>query len=176
MALFWYCPEFPHKPYLAIPTDERQRRLRTLWPYATASLAIKPKIVPPDVGRQLARGRLMYGFLELALFEIDWTESNTYLRDAFFLWLEENRPVGIKPFQLPGAGNFVRRWFDDLKAIGAKRLLKNGRRWEHVYAQTLEATGTGLYSGREEVWKRAAKKAESLIAAWERAYTSNQID
>jgi hypothetical protein len=50
MALFWYCPEFPHKPYLAMPTDERQRRLRTLWPYATASLAIKPKIGPPRRG------------------------------------------------------------------------------------------------------------------------------
>src|SRR5438105_12791355 len=31
MALFWYCPEFPDKPYLTIPIAERQRRLRTLW-------------------------------------------------------------------------------------------------------------------------------------------------
>lgn len=164
MAIFWYCPEFPQKPYLVIPIDERQRRLRTLWPPASSSIALKPQIVPPDVGRQLARGRLIYGSLELALFEIDWTESNTYLRDVFFAWLEENRPAGVKPFQRRGAGNFVREWFDDLKALGAKRLLKNGRRWEDAYTQTLEATGTGLYSGREEVWKRAAKKAESVIA------------
>lgn len=92
------------------------------------------------MGRQLARGRLIYGSIELALFEINWTESNTYLRDAFFLWLEENRPVGVKPSQRRGAGNFVRQWFDDLKALGA------------------------------------AERAESIIAAWERAYTSNQID
>src|SRR5882757_5155489 len=35
MAVFWYCPEFPNKPYLSIPVNKRQRRLRTLWPPAS---------------------------------------------------------------------------------------------------------------------------------------------
>jgi hypothetical protein len=176
MALFWYCPEFPREPYLSIPMGERQRRLRALWPPASSSSLAKPKIVPPDVGWQFARGRLIYGTIELALFEINWTESNTYLRDAFFLWLEENRPVDIKPFERRGAGDFVRQWFDDLKTLGAKRWLKNNRRWEDAYTLTSEATGKGLYSDREEVWKRAAKRAESIISDWERVYAANQMD
>ena len=176
MAVFWYCPEFPKKPYLSIPVYERQRRLQTLWPVGSAALVVKPKIVPPDAARQLARGRLIYGSLELAIFEIDWTESDTYLTHAFSEWLKENRSAAVKISETRGAGHWTRRWADDLKALGAKRLLKNARRWEDAYTQTLETTRAGLYGGREEVWKRAAKRAESLIAAWERAYTSNQID
>jgi len=172
-AIFWYYPEFPTKPFLSIPVNERQRRLRTLWPPASASLVVKPKGVWVDIGQELARGRVLYGSMELALFEINWTESNTFLRDSFFLWLEENRPVDIKPFQRRGAAAPVRRWFDDLKALGAWRWLKNGRRWEDAYTHTLDATGIGLYSNRGEVWTRAAKRAESIIADWERAYAPN---
>ena len=185
MALFWYCPEFPDKPYLTIPIAERQRRLRTLWPPASAAITLKPKIIPPDIVQRLALERLFYGSLELALFEIDWTETDTYLSDAFFNWLRENRPTGIKQFQTRGAGNFQRKWSDDLKALGAKRLLDR-MPWYDAFTLTKpedrkarrgsRRKGSGLYCDREEVWKRAAKKAESLIAAWERAYTSNQID
>ena len=177
MAVFWYCPEFPDIPYLTIPRDERGRRIRALWPPTTSSIAIKPKLgPPPDIGQQLARGRVLYGSMEYALFEIDWTEAPTYLKHAFSEWLKENRPKDIQVHETRGAGNFQRQWSDDLKALGAKRLLKNARRWEDAYTQTLETTRAGLYGSREEVWKRAAKRAESLIAAWERAYTSNQID
>jgi hypothetical protein len=187
-AIFWYCPEFPDKPYLTIPIAERQRRLRTLWPGpASSAITLKPKIIPPDIGQRLARERLFYDSLELALFEIDWTETDTYLSDAFFNWLRENRPTGIKQFQTRGAGNFQRKWSDDLKALGAKRLLEKMGSWEHAFNETYQLIGeerrkgrrvtrVGLYSDREEAWKTAAKKAESLIAAWERDYTSNQID
>jgi hypothetical protein len=41
-AIFWYYPEFPTKPFLSIPVHERQRRLRTLWPPASASSVVKP--------------------------------------------------------------------------------------------------------------------------------------
>jgi hypothetical protein len=173
MAVFWYCPEFPTKPYLSIPINERQRRLRTLWPPTSASLVVKPMGIPVDIGQEFGRRRVFYGSMELALFEINWTESNTFLRDSFFLWLEENRPVGIKPFQRRGAGSPLRRWFDDLKALGAWRCLKNGRRWEDAYTDTSEATGAGLYTNRGEVWKRAAKRAQSIIADWERLYAAN---
>jgi len=173
MALFWYCPEFPSKPYLSIPVNERKQRLRTLWPPVSASLAVKPFAVPVDIGQQLAHGRVLYGFTELAVFEINWTESNTFLREAFFLWLEENRPVGIKPLQRRGAGAPLRRWFDDLKALGAWRWLKGGRRWEDAYIHTSEVTGAGLYSNRGEVWMRAAKRAQAVIADWERTYAPN---
>ena len=87
MALFWYCPEFPDKPYLTIPIAERQRRLRTLWPGpASAAITLKPKIIPPDIGQRLARERLFYGSLELAFFEIEWMESDTFLAHAFSQW------------------------------------------------------------------------------------------
>lgn len=87
MALFWYCPEFPDKPYLTISVAERRRRSRMLWPSATAAIAVSPKGFPPDIGQRLASGRVFYGSLELALFELDWTESDTYLMHAFSEWL-----------------------------------------------------------------------------------------
>jgi hypothetical protein len=73
MGLFWYCPEFPDTPYLTIPSNERRRRIDALWPPANSSIAIIPKLPPPDIGQKLARGRVFQGSSELALFETDWT-------------------------------------------------------------------------------------------------------
>jgi hypothetical protein len=137
---------------------------------------------PPDIGQQLARGRVFYGSPELTLFEINWEETPTYLSNAFFNWLRENRPTGIKPFQTRGAGNLERRWSDDLKALGAKRLLDKMESWEDAFNETFAGKGralerrVGLYSDREEVWRRAKKRAESLIVCFARPYTSNRID
>jgi hypothetical protein len=107
MALFWYCPEFPDKPYLTISVAERRRRFRKLWPRATAAIAVIPKIIPPDIGQRLASGRVFYGSHELALFEIDWTESPKFLTGAFLEWLKEHRPSYAKLFEKRGAGNFL---------------------------------------------------------------------
>jgi hypothetical protein len=185
MALFWYCPEFPNTPYLTIPSNERRRRIGVLWPPANSSITIIPTLPPPDIGQKLARGRVFHGSSELALFEIDWTETDTYLSDAFFNWLRENRPTGIKQFQTRGAGNFQRKWSDDLKALGAKRLLDR-MPWYDAFTLTKpedrkarrgsRRKGSGLYCDREEAWRKGAKRAESLIAALARPFISNRID
>lgn len=66
-ALFWYCPEFPDKPYLTISVAERRRRFRMLWARsATAAIAVTPTFIPPDIGQQLASGRVFYESRELA--------------------------------------------------------------------------------------------------------------
>ncbi len=122
-SLFWYYPEFPDIPYLTIPSDERGRRICALWPPTSSSIVIKPKLgPPPDIGQLLARGRVFYGggSIEHALFEIDWTESDTYLSHAFSDWLKENRPKDIQVFESRRAGNWTRHWVHDLKALGAK--------------------------------------------------------
>ena len=187
MALFWYCPEFPDKPYLTISAAERRRRFRMLWPRsATAASAVIPAIIPSDIGQRLVSGRVFYGSEELALFELNWTESDKFLAGAFLEWLRENRPPDVKIFERRGAGNFLREWAADLKALGALRLLKK-MKWYDAFTLTHEVLGkerargggrkrVALYTNREEVWIKAAKRAEKIIAALSHPYISNRLD
>ena len=191
MALFWYCPEFPDKPYLTISAAERRRRFRMLWPRsATAAIAVIPKIIPPDLGQRLVSGRVFYGSHELALFEIDWTESPKFLTGAFLEWLRENRPPDVKIFERRGAGNFLREWAADLKALGAHRLLEK-MKWHEAFELTgkvlgeergLGGVGERLASRcmptEKQVWRKAAKRGGSALLQHYRThlYTSNRID
>ena len=189
-ALFWYS-EFPDKPYLTIPVAERRRRFRLLWPgSATAAISITPKIIPPDIRQRLASGRVLYGWFELVLFELNWTESDTYLMHAFSEWLKEHRPPDVKVIETRGAGNFLRGFADDLKALGALRLLKK-MKWHDAFTLTREVLGkervpgrrrkcVALYGDREEVWRKAKQRADRLIAQMSsglsRLYISKRID
>jgi hypothetical protein len=146
-ALFWFYPEFPEKPYLEIPVEERRRRMSVAWPakqQAAHAAALSPKILPQFLGRDLRAGlrkhgrpSVAYGAIELALIEIHWDYSNTSLLDAFEAWLSENRPANVEVSESKGAGNFIRRRRYDLKLLGAWRLLKaNAMPWDDAFIQT----------------------------------------
>src|SRR5262245_33279107 len=126
------------------------------------------------MGQRVAFSRVFYGSKELALVELHWTEFDTYLMHAFSEWLKEHRPPDVKIIETRGAGNFQRQWADDLKALGALRLLKK-MKWYQAFTLTHEvlrkerAPGrkrkpVALYADREEVWKKAEQRAKTVIA------------
>jgi len=188
-ALFWYCPEFPNKSYLSISPSERQRRLHVLWrSVGSRSISIKAKIVPPDFSQRLNRGRVFYGkSLELAALEFNWRHSNEFLEQAFAAWLKENRPPQIEPDETRGAGNWQRQLANELKTLAAKRLLGK-MNWQDAFTLTghertcpvdegqRKKRIDGLYCDREEVWRKAAEKAKSVIQSFTKAYTAKKID
>lgn len=190
MALFWYCPEFPDKPYLTIPVEERKRRRRMFQPTTTQWNPFIVTMIPPDIGQRLAAGRILYDSLELALVRIDWLCSDRVLKRAFSDWLKKHRPPDVKALETRGAGNFLRRQINDLKALGAFRLLKV-MKWNDAFLLTDTAMGkmwprsgggrrVALYADREEVWTKAAQRAETLIfrmsSGLSRLYISKRID
>ncbi len=114
--------------------------------------------------------------------EVDWTESNDFLKAAFATWLAENRPSEVKVIEMRGAGNAHRKFADDLKALGAKRLLDK-MDWQHAFTLTVSdlhgkrsRKRTGLYSDRQEVWQKAARRAESVIKSLSKFYMCKSVD
>jgi hypothetical protein len=114
--------------------------------------------------RKLGRPSVLYGGVELALLEIDWTDSNTQLLEAFAAWLSEHRPADVVMWQDKGAGNFIRKQRADLKSLSAWRLLKRTDSWEEAY---LVSSGDGrskaLYSNHPKPWKEAFKRAHNIL-------------
>ena len=166
MALFWYCPESSRQ---TLPDNLQSQNvvaaLVCSGPVQRLRLLSVRRFFPPDIGQRLASGRVFYGSSELALFELNWTESDTYLMHAFSEWLEEHRPPDVKIIETRGAGNFLRGWADDLKALGALRLLKK-MKWDDAFTLTREVLGKErqgrkrkAYAGREEVWRKATQES-----------------
>jgi hypothetical protein len=98
------------------------------------------------------------------LLEIDWTDTNTQLLEAFAAWLSEHRPADVVMRQDKGAGNFIRKRRADLKSLSAWRLLKWTDSWEEAY---LVSSGDGrskaLYSNHPKPWKEAFKRADNIL-------------
>jgi hypothetical protein len=174
-ALFWFYPEFPEKPYLSISGKERSRRIKIAWPYnqrAAHAATLCPKILPQFLQqnllaglRKVGRPSVLYGSLELALIEIEWSYSNDRLLKAFAAWLSESRPADVKVQEEKGAGNFLRRRHDDLKALGAWRLLSfKGMTWETAFLITSnEGKSPGLYSNHPKAWAEAKERARGVL-------------
>jgi hypothetical protein len=174
-ALFWFYPEFPEKPYLSISATERSRRMRVAWPSdqrAAHAAMMDPGILPQFLGDELQAGvhtlgrpSILYGFSELALIEIDWMYSNDRLLKTFAAWLSENRPIDVKVVEDRGAGNFLRRREDDLKALGAWRLLSlKGMTWEKAFLITSnEEKSQGLYGNHPKAWAAAKERAHAIV-------------
>jgi len=174
-AVFWFYPEFPDKPYLSISATERSRRMRIAWPSdkrAAHAAMMDPGILPPFLGddlqagvRKLGRPSILYGFSGVALIKIDWIYSNDRLLKTFAAWLSENRPIDVKVVEDRGAGNFLRRRQDDLKALGAWRLLSlKGMTWEKAFLITSnEGKSQGLYSNHPKAWAAAKERAHAIV-------------
>jgi hypothetical protein len=156
-ALFWFYPEFPEKPYLEIPVEERRRRMKVAWPsteQAARASMLSPKTLSQFLAndlraglRKLGRPSVRYGVFELALLQIDWNDSNTQLLEAFAAWLSEHRPADVVMWQDKGAGNFIRKKRVDLKSLSAWRLLKWTDSWEEAYlVSSGDGRSKGLYS------------------------------
>jgi hypothetical protein len=191
-ALFWFYPEFPEKPYLSISAKERSRRIENAWPSnqraAHAAMMTPtglPQFLKDDLQaglRKLGRPSILYGSSELALIKIDWIYSSDRLLKTFAAWLSNNRPIDVKVVEDRGAGNFLRRWRDDLKALGAWRLLSlKGMTWEKAFLITSNAgKSQGLYSNHPKAWAEAKKRAHRilrhLVANYASSKTSNPRD
>jgi hypothetical protein len=191
-ALFWFYPEFPEKPYLSISAKERNRRRKIAWPcnQRTAHAAmLSPKILPQFLRqnllaglRKVGRPSVLYGSLELALIEIEWSHSNERLLKAFAAWLSESRPADLKVHEDKGAGNFLRRRHNDLKALGAWRLLSlKGMTWDKAFLITSnEGKSKALYSNHPKAWAEAKERAHRvlrhLIAGYASSRPSNPRD
>jgi hypothetical protein len=100
---------------------------------------------------------------------------------AFSEWLKEHRPPDVKVIETRGAGNFLRERADELKALGALRLLKK-MTWYQAFTLTHEVLGKERgpkrkpYGDGEEVWRKVAKRAEKIIGALSHTYISNRLD
>ena len=191
-ALFWFYPEFPEKPYLSISATERSRRMRIVWPSnqraAHAAMMTPtglPQFLKDDLQaglRKLGRPSILYGSSELALIEIDWIYSNDRLLKTFAAWLSNNRPIDVKVVEDRGAGNFLRKRKDDLKALGAWRLLSlKEMTWEKAFLITSnEGKSQGLYSNHPKAWAEAKKRTHRilrhLISNYASSKTSNPRD
>jgi hypothetical protein len=185
-ALFWFYPEFPKQPYLSIPAKERCRRMKIAWPSdprAAHAAGLSPKILPQYLRqdllaglRKLGRPSVLYGSLELALIEIEWIYSNDRLLKAFAAWLSESRPADVKVQEDKGAGNFLRRRRDDLKALGAWRLLSlQEMTWEKAFLITSnEGKSKGLYSNHPKAWTEAKKRAHGILRHLVAGYASSK--
>ena len=174
-------PEWPGKPYLMIPALEREGRLKRLQG-GTAdylhSLNLKPPFhtyISPEMAKRYLdtfevfelsedatqlRQRHRWPIQEIsdaywvALFGINWQRSDSEIRDDFAAWLREHRP---KEFPSPigdrGAGNYSRRLQNDLKILGAWRLLQFYKDWKDIPAEA------AIYEDPSS-WMTAHQKAE----------------
>jgi len=154
---------FPHVPWLGIPSPTRSGLAEKLWAAndrltgeKTSTDGGDPELLIMELRALLQDETLQRGFNYAVA--IDWTQSDTRLKERFALWLEGNRPS--HPPIAERRGKTSSR--DLLKALAAWRLTKvatvarAGRHTEDVLA------GEPLYK-EPSSWSRQAKLASDFM-------------
>lgn len=154
---------FPRVPWLGIPGQVRSELAKKLWAAndrltgeKTSTDAGDPELLIMELRAVLQDETLQRGFNYAAA--IDWTQSDTRLKERFALWLKGNRP-SLPPIA-ERRGKTSQR--DLLKALAAWRLTKvataarAGRHTEDVLA------GMPLYEELSS-WSRQAKLAADFM-------------
>ncbi len=177
LAIFYFCPEFPDRPYLCTGDQkERQRRINLVFgddkKAAGRMLDGRFGLVPSDIGHRIKAALQtdspvyrVSGSYELALISVDWKQPDPWLKEAFAQWLINNRPPDVETWPDRGAGVPNRKEAYRLKQIAARRLLK---RMDWKAASELTATANDkakpLFAEQSE-WS----EAEIKVAQWIRA-------
>ena len=104
---------------------------------------------------------------ECVTLNLDLSKSDDALEAGFRKVIDSLRKRGgIKRKELRGASNSLSQARTKLNQLAAARLLRV-MPWQEAYTETLEVYARGLYANRPELWKRAAKKGESILKKWE---------
>lgn len=163
----WYFEEFPEKAFLSIPGD--RRALMTKERRWDRSLDVTPFKEIRRLWREFPQDDPDCGALRVpkttgtvVAFWINWELSPEELTRQFNRWMTENRDKSVPIKERRGKGE-LSLWRKELKQLATWRLLsKMG--WEEAYEVTREHLGKGLWCDRSEVWTRAFKAAERLLA------------
>jgi len=178
-------PEWPREPYLTIPAIEREQRLIQLQRGTLSHLRclnLMPAFsvpISPDVAKRYLDGFRVFEFSEdgselrqrhlwpireindacwIVLFRIDWRRSDSEILTDFAAWLKEYRPKAFpsKVGSKTAAGSYPRELQADLKALGALRLLRFYKHWQHI------PTEAEIYESQAG-WMTAQQKAEKHL-------------
>jgi hypothetical protein len=104
---------------------------------------------------------------ECVTLNLNLTRSDDSLVAGFRKVIDSLRKMGgIKRKELRGASNSLSQARTKLNQLATARLLRV-MPWQDAYTETLEVYARGLYANRPELWKRAAKKGESILKEWE---------
>jgi hypothetical protein len=181
MAIFYYCPEFPKRPYLSVDRKERERRLLAAWGDDTQARAHlldarwAPFGVPPNLGALVGRAaasrkegkpgkepvhREMWE--ETAVLKINWQEPDPEIQRHFEAWLHENRPSDIKPWPAQGHGVPATKQKIRLKWLGAWRLLES-MNWKDAADLSQNETGKSLFDHQSK-WTDARKTVQRWLS------------
>jgi hypothetical protein len=174
-----YCPEFPERPFLDIPAQERKRRIKAYQPPDQERL-FRAIHFQSDLGKVLANFRaadVRNGIIPSALdefaiaaFTLDWSSSDKELLSEFANWLVVNRKnlSGVQVSEGRGAGASVRQLKNKLKALGALRLMRKfGWREAGEVSAKHRRNGERLYR-EQSAWIRARREAIKFLAQMSR--------
>ena len=168
--IFKDCPEFPHTPFLSIPTAERYRRIKKVGKVIPPVQADLAGLIRQYEGKAVTGKTIKYGQGDIVAFFMDWTISDEKLIEGLRHSLKTNRPPGAVATVRKGQGSSAQQIRKDLKALGAWRLVKKMKiAWEDAYVHTREilkikkGQPQGLFSSHASAWARAEKDAEKMI-------------
>jgi hypothetical protein len=168
--IFKDCPEFPHTPFLSIPTAERYRRIKKVGKVIPPVQADLAGLIRQYEGKAVTGKTIKYGQGDIVGFYLDWTISDEKLIEGLRHSLKTNRPPGAVATVRRGQGSSAQQIRKDLKALGAWRLLEK-MDWEdaHVYSREIlknrKGQPQGLFGSHANAWRRAQKDAEKMIAS-----------
>jgi hypothetical protein len=93
----------------------------------------------------------------MVAFRIDWTRTNTHLRNCFEHWLKENRP-NTQPLEARGRGAQLGQMKEDLEALGVYRIIKY--HGNTPVSQLIDSYGNRLAArfADEGAWSRAKRR------------------
>lgn len=173
-------PEWPGHPFLTIPAEERNRRVR-------AWFTEKPSPLPtmsfrhvfarhlyaltcykagwpvesdlPEIGDTIE-----YGYETVIPFCISLFSSDEELHEAFQRSLDDLRKKNGAPNpETRGAASGIKQMRGELCAIGFWRLLCSGMERKQAIAYTGRISGRRLISDYPSAWTRALEKAQKVL-------------
>jgi hypothetical protein len=172
MHSFYFCPEFPEKPYLSVSSKERERRQEVLCGLKKEAMAATidaHDLIPYDIGSQVDRAFRtgepinQIGSNELVMLRINWAWPDNTLKDQFAAWLKKNRPKDVKQ-RVQGNDGPARQMKCHLKDLGVWRLL-NVMDYTDAVPETEEVLGKSLYKD-STAWDDSKKRACDMLEAF----------
>jgi len=134
VCVYPFFPCWPNEPYLSIDPKIRKEWIDQLgMPWDPRAEDEIYEIQARYWGKEstlgmlekFARARSLSfrdGSLQFVVFNIDWGLHDKELATMFLRWLKQNRPQGVKAFEMRGRGNPSRKGRTNLKYLSVYRL------------------------------------------------------
>jgi hypothetical protein len=175
-------PEWPAKPFLAVPSEIRRRRLGNRDFFATRPLEVVPirfllayrdaiyKASSPFLGAEISDTLFLPQYRrEIVTFQIDWDESPEKLKARFAEWIRSRRELrGLRFRPSKANASTIVQWRKQLIDLGMWRLLHAGLNWRSAHRHVVNVSGTPICSPHASAWSRAKSRAETATRglAW----------